>query len=101
MGMVHKIRFDGRGTPKKIVQIDEKEVWASKMDVHIDENCIPETEVTMNGELEMEYDSLVTFDFSPKTVKCAVNVLKAALLKNDFVAFMGMNDLMKIMEKKD
>ena len=97
---MHKLKIESLGVPYARVLVDGKPIKATKVDVHMATDCAPETEITLLCEPDMEYESLVSFDFSPRTVKGAVDVLKAALKKNDFVAFMGMNDLMKIMNKE-
>lgn len=82
------------------VYVDGKEINTHKVEVHMDRESIPETEISVCGDLEMDYETLVTFEFSPKTIKTAVNVLKAGLVKNDFVAFMGLNELNKVMHDR-
>lgn len=98
---MHQIKVENLGGGPVKVYLDANKVRATKMDVHFEAGCMPETEISLFCEPEMEYESLVTLDFSPKTVKCAVDVLKAALIKNDFVAFMGMSDLNKVMAEKN
>lgn len=97
---MHKLKIESMGVPYAKVLVDGKPMKATKVDVHMAADCVPETEITLLCEPDMEFESLVTFDYNPRTVKGAVEVLKAALTKNDFVAFMGMNDLMKIMNKE-
>lgn len=97
---MHKVKVESLGVPYAKVLIDGKPIKAVKLDMHIEADSVPETEVTLRCEPDMEYDSLVSFGFTPRTVKAAVDVLKIALKRNDFIAFMGMNDLMKITQEK-
>ena len=98
---MHKIRVESFDPGHSRICVDDKPIQATKIDVHMEVDCVSEADITLRGEPEMEVEGLVTYNFTPKTVKCAVEVLKAALIKDDFVAFMGMNDLMKVMEKKN
>lgn len=96
--MIHKIKIEPIDDGHAKVYIDGNPVSCTKVDVHMEVGCMHQTDIRMNGEPDLEYDSLVTYDFTPKTVECAVKVLKAALLKNDIVAFLGMNELNKVIE---
>ena len=83
------------------VYIDDLPVKASMVDVHMEYGCIHQTDIKLNCEPDLEYTSLVTFDFSPKTIKTAVDVLKIALKRNDFIAYLGLDSLNKILEEKN
>lgn len=97
--MFHRVVVRSDETERKI-EVDGRPINATKLEAHFEVGCYPLTDITLASEPDLEYVSLVTYDFSPKTVKCAVEVLKAALQKNDFIAFMGMSDLNKIMGEK-
>lgn len=75
------------------VQVDDKIMMARSVDVHIDRESVPEIDIELVGEPDLEVDGLVQFDFTPKTVKNAVNLLKAALEKNDLIAYLGVDSL--------
>lgn len=96
---IHKVKVEGTSEETAAVFIDEMRVRASKVDVHMEVGCMHQTDIRLCGEPEMEYESLVTFDFDPKTVRKAVDVLKIALERNDFIARMGLDQLNKVMEK--
>ncbi len=96
---MHKVKVESLGVPYAKVTVDGTPIKATKLDVHMEVDCVPETEITLRCEPDLEFESLVTYDFTPRTIKSAVDVLKAALKKNDFVAFMGVSDLMKMIQK--
>ena len=96
---MHKVKVESLGVPYAKVTVDGMPIKATKLDVHMEVDCVPETEITLRCEPDLEFESLVTYDFTPKTVKAAVDVLKVALKKNDFVAFMGVSDLMEMIQK--
>lgn len=96
---IHKVKIDGTSCDTATVFIDDMQVRASKIDVHMEVGCMHQTDIRLVGEPDLEYDSLVTFDFDPKTVRKAVDVLKIALERNDFIARMGLDLLNKVVEK--
>ncbi len=96
---MHKVKVESLGVPYAKVTVDGTPIKATKLDVHMEVDCVPETEITLKCEPDLEFESLITYDFTPRTIKSAVDVLKAALKKNDFVAFMGVSDLMKMIQK--
>ena len=96
---MHKVKVESLGVPYAKVTVDGTPIKATKLDVHMEVDCVPETEITLRCEPDLEFESLITYDFTPRTIKSAVDVLKAALKKNDFVAFMGVSDLMKMIQK--
>lgn len=96
---IHKVKIEPIDEGHARVFIDGMNVLASKVDVHMEVGCIHQTDIRLSGEPEMEYESLVTFDFDPKTVRKAVDVLKIALERNDFIARMGLDQLNKVIEK--
>ena len=98
---MHKVKVESIGFPYATVYLDGQKIRARKLDVHMEVNCAPETDIEFACDPELDYETLVTVDFTPCTIKSAVNVLKAALKKNDFIAFMGMNDLLAVMENKN
>lgn len=75
------------------VLVDDKHMLARSVDVHIDRESLPQIDIELVGEPEMEVDGLIQFDYTPKTVKNAVNLLKAALNKNDLTAYLGVDSL--------
>ena len=96
---VHRVKIEPIDEGHARVFIDEMNVKASRVDVHMEVGCVNQTDVRLTCEPEMEYESLVTFDFDPKTVRRAVDVLKIALERNDFIASMGMDTLNRVMKK--
>ena len=101
MTNLHKIKIESLGAPYARVTVDGQNMKCSAVDVHMSVGNMPETILNLNSDPELDIESLVTVDFTPKTVKSAVDVLKAALLKNDFIAFMGMSDLNRMMGEKN
>lgn len=98
---MHKVKVESAGFPYSKVYLDGQQIRARKLDVHMEVDCMPETDIAFKCDPDLDYETLVTVDFTPHTINSAVNVLKAALKKNDFIAFMGMNDLLAVMENKD
>ena len=99
--MLHKVKIESFNNGANAhVYVDDTKVKASAVDVHMEVSCVPQTDITICSEPELEIDSLVTFDFTPKTYKMAVEVLKAGLKKNELVAFLGVNSLIAQIEKK-
>lgn len=98
---MHKVKVESAGFPYSRVYLDGQQIRARKLDVHIEVDCMPETDIAFKCDPDLDYETLVTVDFTPHTINSAVNVLKAALKKNDFIAFMGMNDLLAVMEEKN
>lgn len=90
---VHRLKIEPMDIGHARVSIDDTVVRASKVDVHMEVGSMHQAEITLLGEPEMDIDSLITFDFSPKTVKRAVDVLKIALKRNDFIARLGLEEL--------
>lgn len=99
--MLHKVKIESFNSGANAhVYVDDKNIKASALDVHMEVSCVPQTDITICSEPELEIDSLVTFDFTPKTYKMAMEVLKAGIKKNDLVAFMSVNSLIAAIEKK-
>ena len=96
---IHKVKIEGTSGETAIVFVDDMRVRASKVDVHMEVGCMHQTDIRLVGEPDLEYDSLVAFDFDPKTVRKAVDVLKIALERNDFIARMGLDQLNKVVDK--
>lgn len=96
---IHKLKIEPLDIGHARVSIDDTVVRASKVDVHMEVGSMHQAEITLIGEPDMEIDSLITFDFNPKTVKKAVDVLKVALEKNDFIARLGLEELNAIKNK--
>lgn len=96
---IHKLKIEPLDIGHAKVSVDDTVIRASKVDVHMEVGSAHQAEITLLGEPEMEFDSLITFDFSPKTVKKAVDVLKAALERNDFIARLGLEELNAIKDK--
>lgn len=93
---IHKIKIEPMDAGHAKIYIDGKPILATKIDVHMESNCLHQTDIRLFGEPEMEYESLVTFDFDPKTVKKAVDILKIALKRNDFIARLGLKELNEV-----
>lgn len=95
----HKITIKPLGGERYKVKVDEKDMFATSVDLHMDVSNVPEVDIGLVGEPDMEVDGLVQFDFTPRTVKSATNLLKAALIKNDITAFLAMHSLNKVMSE--
>lgn len=93
---IHNVKIEPIDEGHAKVYVDGMHVYASKVDVHMEVGCMHQTDIRLTGEPDLEYDSLVTFDFDPKTVRKAVDVLKVALERNDFIAKLGLDQLNKI-----
>ena len=100
-GGLHMVNVESLGAPYAKVSLDGKPIKATRIDVHMEVGSVPETEIGFLSDPELDLETLVTVDLNPKTVKSAVDILKAALMKNDFVAFMGMSDLNRMMGEKN
>ena len=99
---MHKVRINtfNQGANAR-VYVDDKEMHGiTAVETHLESGCIPQTDITMRSEPDLEIEGLVTFDFTPKTYKMAMEVLKAGLKKNDFTAFLSVNSLISEIEKK-
>lgn len=101
--LFHKVKIEPiDGSLDRVsVCVDDLPIRCSKVDIHMEVGAIHQTDIRLLGEPELEYTSLVTFDFDPRTVRRAVDVLKIALERNDFIAELGMNDLNKILESRN
>lgn len=97
--MMHKVKIEPIDAGHANVYVDGMKVRASKVDVHMEVGCVHQTDIRLIGEPDLDYESLVTFDFDPKTIVRAVNVLKVALERKDITAELGMNDLMRVLER--
>ena len=98
--MLHKVKIESFNSGANAhVYVDDKNIKASAVDVHMEVSCMPQTDISIVSEPELEIDSLVTYDFTPKTYKMAMEVLKAGLKKNDLVAFLSVNSLIAEIEK--
>lgn len=93
---IHRLKIESLDIGHAKVSIDDTVIRASKVDVHMEVGSAHSAEISLIGEPEMDFDSLITFDFSPKTVKKAVDVLKIALKRNDVIARLGLEELNKI-----
>lgn len=93
---IHKVKIEGTSEQSACVYIDGQRMVVKGIDVHMEVGCVHQTQINLVGEPDMEYESLVTFDFDPKTVRKAVDVLKIALERNDFIASMGLDLLNKV-----
>lgn len=96
---MHKVKIEGYEGDRAQVLIDGKPIRCRKVDVHMETGYVHTADIELVGEPDMEFDGYVTYDFTVKTVESAVNVLKAALQKNDLVAFLGMNELNRVAGK--
>lgn len=90
---IHRLKIETLDIGHAKVSIDDTVIRATKVDVHMEVGSAHSAEISLIGEPEMDFDSLITFDFSPKTVKKAVDVLKVALKRNDFIARLGLEEL--------
>lgn len=97
--MLHKLRVKSLGVPYAEVYLDDKKVKCHGLDVHMEAGQLPETTLELASDPDMEYESLITLDFTPKTYKTAVHVLKIGLAKKQLEAFLGINSLIAEMEK--
>lgn len=93
---LHRLKIEPLDIGHAKVSIDDTVIRATKVDVHMEVGSAHSAEISLIGEPEMEIDSLITFDFSPKTVKKAVDVLKIALKRNDFIALLGLKELNEV-----
>jgi len=93
---LHRLKIEPLDIGHARVSIDDTAIRATKVDVHMEVGSAHSAEISLIGEPEMEIDSLITFDFSPKTVKKAVDVLKIALKRNDFIALLGLKELNEV-----
>lgn len=94
---IHRAKIEPIDEGRAKVYVDGMEVRANKVDVHMEVGCVHQTDIRVIGEPDLDYESLVTFDFDPKTIVRAVNVIKIALERKDITAELGMNDLMRVM----
>lgn len=96
----HQVKIEPMDDGNAVVYVDDLNVNASKVDVHMEQGMIAQTDIRLIGEPDMEYESLVTFDFDPKTVRKAVDVLKIAIERKDFIACLGLETLNKANEQR-
>ena len=98
---MHKVKIETFNSGANAhVYVDGTEIHGvSALDAHLEAGCIPQTDIKMNSEPNLEIDSLVTFEFTPKTYKMAMEVLKAGLKRNDFTAYLSVNSLIAEIEK--
>ena len=97
--MTHKVKVEPLGEGAYRVFIDGQKIRAKSIDLHMSAETIPEIDVGIVGEPELEVEGLVQFDYTPKTIKHAVNLLKAALEKNDLAAYLGVDSLNRMVDK--
>lgn len=97
----HRVKVVSTSEKSEQVFIDDKEIHGvTGLDIHLEPQCIPQTDINLRSEPDVELESLVTFEFTPKTYKMAMEVLKVGLKKNDFTAFLSVNSLISEIEKK-
>lgn len=104
MGIIkqwHKVKVESLGVPYARVSLDGRSLHCSGLDVHMSYGNVPETTLYINSDPEFDIDTLLTVEFTPKTVDSAVNVLLATIKRNDLAALIGMSKLMKAMEEKN
>ena len=97
--MIHHVKIEQLDIGHYKVFVDNKPMRARKVDVSIDVESIPSVDIDLISEPEIDCDGLVTFSFTPKTVKGAVDLLKAALNRNDLGAFLGVDSLNREIER--
>lgn len=97
--MIHHVKIEPIDVGHYKVFVDNKPVRARKVDVSIDVESIPSVDIDLVSGPEMEVDGLVTFGYTPKTIKGAVDLLKAALNRNDLSAFLGVDSLNREIER--
>lgn len=95
--MIHKIEVKPKGEGRYDVKVDEQNMKASSVNLHMDVESVPQVDIGLVGEPDFEVEGLVQFDYTPRTVAGASKLLKAALLKNDLTAFLAMHSLNKVM----
>lgn len=96
---IHKMKIEPKGEGQYYVQVDGREMNARSLTLHMDRESVPDMEIELVGEPDIEVEGLVQYDFTPRTVKSATNLLKAALIKNDITAFLAMHSLNKVMSE--
>lgn len=97
--MIHHVKIEQLDIGHYKVFVDNKPMRARKVDVSIDVESIPSVDIDLVSEPEIDCDGLVTFSFTPKTIKGAVDLLKAALNRNDLGAFLGVDSLNREIER--
>lgn len=97
----HKVVIRPMGEGRYYVQVDDKMMIARSVDVHMDRESVPEIDLELVGEPDLEVEGLVQFDYTPKTIVKAANLIRAELLNNNITAFLAMNTLNKVMEEKE
>ena len=97
--MTHKITIKPFGEGAYTVHVDDKKVRARSVDVHMETCNLPEVDIGLVGEPDLEVEGLVQFDYTPKTIGHAANVIKAALMKNDLTAFLAVSSINKVVEE--
>ncbi len=95
----HKITIKPIGEGQYYVQVDGKEMLSRSINLHMDRESVPEVDIELIGEPDIEVEGLVQYDFTPRTVKSATNLLKAALIKNDITAFLAMHSLNQVVSE--
>ena len=95
----HKITIKPFGDGAYTVDVDEKRLRARSVNVHMDRESIPEVDIGLIGEPDMELEGMVQFDYTPKTIVHAADVIRAGLKKNDITAFLAMSTLNKVVEE--
>ena len=77
---IHRLKIEPLDIGHAKVSVDDTVIRARKVDVHMEVGSAHTAEISLIGEPEMDFDSLITFDFSPKTVKKAVDIMVSRLL---------------------
>ena len=95
-----KVKTYNNGANARIYVDGQELHGVTEIVTHMETGCIPQADIKMNSEPEIEMDGLVTFEFTPKTYKKAMEVLKAGIQRNDLVAFMSVNSLIAEIEKR-
>lgn len=95
---MHKVVIRPMKEGRYYIQVDDKMMMARSVDVHMDRESIPEIDLELIGEPDIEMEGMVQFSYTPKTITEATNLIKAGLLRNDITAFLAMNTLNKVIE---
>ena len=95
----HKITIRPIGEGQYYVQVDDKEMLSRSINLHMDRDSVPEVDIELIGEPNVDVEGLVQFDYTPKTIVHAADVIRAGLKRNDITAFLAMNTLNKVLEE--
>ena len=90
---MHKVVIRPITGNRYYIKIDGNEMLAKSVDLHMDTDSVPAVDIELVGEPDIDVEGLVTFEFTPKTIIGASNVLKAALMKKSLEAFISLDSI--------